>query len=116
MSDVGRKTARTPAVIMMENFPMTEEIGIELSILDAILEVFRSEGAAEVTTLDILRRYQGGYFNNSNIAVNQSFNAKFGRALKRQEERLRIREVASRQPTTDDLKRKTTSSVWAIQP
>jgi hypothetical protein len=97
-----------------EGTNMTEEIIIEVSILERILNEMRTEGLRVTTTINILRKYQGGYLKNSGISASQSFNAKFGKALKRQEVRLGIREVEQNLAVVDDFNGRTTCSAWAI--
>ena len=93
---------------------MTKQINIEPNALQLILDEMRSEGLRRASTIDILRRYQGGYFKNSGISASQSFNAKFGKALQRQAKNIGIREDEAGQSNIDDRGERTTCFIWVL--
>jgi len=61
--------------------------------------------------MGLIRKYQGGYFKNTGTSPSQSFNANFGKLLKRNQTELGITELSSAEPTGGA----TNSSIWLIE-
>jgi hypothetical protein len=85
---------------------------IEVS-LDRVRAIIQTISANDFSTGDIIREYGGGFFSNQNTPAYYSFNAQFGKLLKRNMSQLGIREVASNVQTKDDRGNATSTSVWA---
>ena len=94
---------------------MQDSIPVYLERVIKILNEFRRSGRRTVPTSDILRKYSGGFYANRNIASAYSFNALFGKVLKRHGKDLSIKEVQSNVRITDDLKRQTKASIWLLK-
>jgi hypothetical protein len=88
-----------------------EEIKISLDRIENIISGF---GEGEFSTVAVVREYCGGFFSNKETPAYYSFNAQFGKLLKRNEERLGIVQVESGASETDDRVPpvKTTTSIW----
>lgn len=89
---------------------MDEAIPVSLDRIKAIIDGITSE---TFSTADVLRGYSGGFCSNHGTPAQFSFNAQFGRLLKRNENKLGIRELESDTPTDDDHGHPTRTSVWA---
>lgn len=85
---------------------------IEVS-LNRVREIIQTIGADEFSTADIIREYGGGFFSNQNTPAYYSFNAQFGKLLKRNMSQMGIREVASNVQAKDDRCNATSTSIWA---
>ncbi len=88
---------------------MYEAIEVSLDRIGAIISRFR-EG--EFSTIDVLREYGGGFYSNAETPAYYSFNAQFGKLLKRNAETLGIEEVRQNADGKDDNGRNTTTSIW----
>ena len=89
---------------------MDETIEVSLDRVRAIIQTISSD---EFSTGDVIREYGGGFFSNKNTPAHYSFNAQFGKLLKRNMGPLGIREIAANVPIKDDRGHETRSSVWA---
>ena len=90
---------------------MDEHIEVSLNRIESCIEAI---GQGEFTTADVIRRYSGRFCANIGTPPAYSFNAQFGKLLKRNETRLRIVEVASNESTEDDHGHPTTTSRWRV--
>ena len=88
---------------------MDESIEVSLDRIRAIIAGFESD---EFSTSDVLREYGGGFFTNTGTPAHYSFNAQFGKLLKRNETALEIEEVRANVSAQDDNGRSTSTSVW----
>ncbi|WP_415243813.1 hypothetical protein [Zhongshania sp.] len=90
---------------------MDEVIEVSLERVEKIIDGF---GADDFSTVAVLREYCGGFFSNKETPAYYSFNAQFGKLLRRNEERLGIVQVESAASETDDRVPpvKTTTSIW----
>ena len=87
----------------------TDSITVDLdavrTIIDELGDVF--------TTIDVLKKYQGGFYSNKNINVNISFNAQFGKILSRNAEYLGIEKTENGEKSqNDDLGNPTKTQEW----
>ena len=69
-------------------------------LLDDIINIINAlrPKKQRVLTVDIIRQYQGNYYN-ANTSPKKSWNAKFGKFLKENQDRLGIREVRNARDT-----------------
>ncbi|BDA61035.1 hypothetical protein [Shewanella xiamenensis] len=84
---------------------------IEVSI-PRIQEIINDFGSAEFSTADVLRGYSGGFYSNVGTPAYYSFNAQFGKLLKRNSEALGITEIQSNVTIPDDNDHTTSTSFW----
>ena len=90
---------------------MDEKIDISLKrVRNCIQELNRKE----FTTADIIRKYLGRFCSNMGTPATYSFNAQFGKLVKRNESELGITEIARNEAIKDDHGRNTTTSRWKI--
>ncbi len=92
---------------------MDDFIRVDLDTVKYIIVRFR-ERQNLILTSDVIRKYCGGFFSNVGIPAHQSFNAQFGKILKKHSEFLEIKEIAADVPVDDDRGHSTTASKWAI--
>ena len=90
---------------------MDERIEVSLTRIERCIE---ASGRDEFTTADVIRRYFGRFCSNLETPAAYSFNAQFGKLLKRNETRLRIIEVASNESLEDDHGHPTRTSRWRV--
>ena len=90
---------------------MEENIGVNLNRIKAII---KRKGDSIFTTADILREYSGGFYSNIGTPAVYSFNAQFGKLLKRNESVLKITEIRPKMSIIDDNGNKTTTSQWKL--
>ncbi|MHC4371558.1 MAG: hypothetical protein ACYSW8_28415 [Planctomycetota bacterium] len=90
-----------------------DSIRVNLCTVKEIIDRFRQK-TASILTSDIIREYSGGFFSNIGIPAHQSFNAQFGKILKKHSVSLDIEEIAKDVPVYDDRGHSTTASRWAI--
>ncbi len=88
---------------------MDEKIEVSLHRIETIIDSLRSES---FTTVDVLKQYSGGFFSNISTPPAYSFNAQFGKLLKRNASNLKITEVESGVHIKDENGHSTTTSVW----
>ena len=93
---------------------MKDEIVVDLSVVRNIIDELRSRSVAEAHSSEIIRRYMGGFYSNQNVPAHLSWNAQFGRILKRHSDFLGISEVKADDPVLDDIKHRTSSSLWKL--
>lgn len=87
---------------------MTERIDVNLDRIRSIID----ELPDDFSTGDVIRAYSGVFCSNLNTPAHYSFNAQFGKLLKRNESNLRIRQITESHPTTDDHGHLTSASIW----
>ncbi|MCA1778001.1 MAG: hypothetical protein LC637_01070 [Xanthomonadaceae bacterium] len=88
---------------------MDESIPVSL---DRIRETITKIESETFSTADVLRGYSGGFCRNHGTPAHFSFNAQFGKLLKRNDKGLGIREVKSDVPIDDDHGHPTKTSIW----
>lgn len=76
---------------------MTDHIAINQQRLIEILVEMRANGIATALTTEIIDKYMGGFHTNKGVAVNDSWNAQFGKYLKAHCLDLGISEQASKE-------------------
>ena len=91
---------------------MDETIGVDLTRLEQCIDKLDSR---TFTTADVIRAYLGHFCSDVGTPVKYSFNAKFGRLLRRNEQRLGITEIESNVSVTDDHDHATTASRWSYE-
>jgi hypothetical protein len=91
---------------------MEEQISVSLKRIKSIID--KKITIKTFTTADILREYSGGFYCNVGTPPIFSFNAQFGKILKRNENKLNIKEIRPKVIICDDNGRKTKSSVWKL--
>ena len=88
-----------------------DEIPVDLdTVKDIIKELFKAKDI--IRTSDIIRKYCGSFYSNKEIPASRSFNAQFGKLLKRNDAYLGIHEVRAGVSEKDDLDNPTTTSEW----
>jgi hypothetical protein len=90
---------------------MDEQIKVSLYRITTIINEKMNN---TFTTADILREYSGGFYSNIDTPASYSFNAQFGKLLKRNEKKLQIKEVSSKVYVIDDNGHKTKTSKWGL--
>lgn len=78
-----------------------------------IIQGMKSDGKKEILTVDLIRKYQGNYYN-ANTSPRKSWNSRFGEFLKKNQKALGIKEAARDVNTHDDNGNKTSCSKWEI--
>lgn len=84
---------------------------IEVS-LERIRNIIASLPRERFSTGDVIREYCGSFCSNIGTPAHYSFNAQFGKLLKRNEIALGIVEIEKGVSTKDDHEHKTTTSFW----
>jgi hypothetical protein len=92
---------------------MEDFIRVDLDRIKEIIDHFR-ERQNSIFTSDVIRKYCGGFFSNVGIPANKSFNAQFGKIIKKHDEFLGVKELSADVPLKDDKGNPTTASKWAI--
>lgn len=90
---------------------MKEQIEVSLDRIKIIIDEKMSR---TFTTADILREYSGGFYSNISTPAVYSFNAQFGKLLKRNESKLQIKETRPKVPIKDDNGNNTKTSKWEL--
>jgi hypothetical protein len=88
---------------------VTETIDVSLERIRAIIDELPDD---VFSTGDVIRAYSGVFCSNLNTPAHYSFNAQFGKLLKRKKLDLGITQIAESRPTPDDHGNPTSSSVW----
>ena len=88
---------------------MTEKIDVSLDRIRTIIDELPADG---FSTGDVIRAYSGVFCSNLNTPVLYSFNAQFGKLLKRNESNLGISQIAESEPAKDDFDHPTSVSKW----
>ena len=88
---------------------MDEKIEVSLSRIKEIVDSFDGK---TFTTVEVLHQYSGGFHSNIDTPAFYSFNAQFGKLLKRNESSLNIIEEKSGVSIKDDNGHRTTTSNW----
>jgi hypothetical protein len=78
------------------------------------LEQLRTRGIVAACTADVIAAYKDEYVIDYGVAPARSWNAAFGRFLKKHRGQLRIAESQAKQPFTAADGGRTTCSIWAI--
>ena len=92
---------------------MDENINVFLSrVRQCIEECLRDSPSNTFTTTDVIRKYLGHFHSDIGTPPGVSFNAQFGKRLKRNEDELGIAKVTAGERTRDDNRRKTSTSRW----
>ena len=92
---------------------MDENINVNLArVSRCIDECLRESRSNFFTTADVIRRYLGHFHSDIGTPPGISFNAQFGKILKKNRDELGIAEVTPSVPTRDDNGRKTSNSHW----
>ncbi len=92
---------------------MKDFIRVDLNTVKDIIDRFR-EKENSILTSDVIRKYCGRFVSNVGIPAHQSFNAQFGKILKKHSDFLDIEEIATDVQVDDDTGHSTTASKWAI--
>ncbi len=92
---------------------MKEAIDINLNSLVSTLADFRVRGEMEITTIQIIEKYMGGFHQNRGVDPSTSWNAQFGKYLKAHMTDLGIVESDSKLKVRINNS-DTTSSLWII--
>ncbi|MDP8206812.1 MAG: hypothetical protein P9L92_09135 [Candidatus Electryonea clarkiae] len=79
----------------------------------AILNNFRESSKVVTTTIEIIKKYNGGFYSNKNTPVSVSFNALFGKLLRANEEHYGIIFI-DYISAKDDLGNPTKTARWKI--
>ena len=94
---------------------MDETIDVSLTrVRRCIDECLQTSPSRTFTTIEVIRRYLGHFHSDVGTPPAISFNAQFGRLLKRNEARLGIVEDAAAEPALDDSGRDTSTSRWRV--
>ena len=80
--------------------------------LDRIKKIITGFTKNEFSTIDVIREYSGGFYSNKNTAAHYSFNAQFGKLLKRNRKYLEIAQIKKGVNEEDDNGNMTTTSIW----
>ena len=86
---------------------------IEVS-LDRIRGIIASLPNDRFSTCDVIREYCGSFCSNHGTPAFYSFNAQFGKLLKRNESSLGITEIDKERPIKDDYGHQTKTSYWQV--
>ena len=90
---------------------MDEAIEVSLDRIKTIISTLPVEG---FFTADVIEKYCGGFYSNIETPAYYSFNAQFGKLLRRNEEYLGITQVAESGPIKDKHGHPTSSSKWRV--
>jgi len=90
---------------------MNEAIEVSLDRIKAIISALSAD---EFSTADVIRKYSGGFYSNLETPAYYSFNAQFGKLLKRNDKYLGIFQVAESAYIKDDNGHSTSSSTWRV--
>lgn len=88
---------------------MTEKIDVSL---DRIRSIINELPPGDFSTGDVIRAYSGVFCSNLNTPAYYSFNAQFGKLLKRNELDLGIMQISKSDPAKDDFEHPTSESNW----
>jgi hypothetical protein len=87
---------------------VTDQIEVNLDRIRSIIATLRPE----FSTGDVIGGYNGVFCSNLNTPAQYSFNAQFGKILKRNNQELGIEEITESHPGKDDRGQPTTMSLW----
>lgn len=88
---------------------MNEKIEVSIERVQEIIDTFNGQ---EFKTIDVIKEYSGGFYSNKNTPAYYSFNAQFGKLLKRNEANLNIFEVEKNVRVKDEAGHSTSTSTW----
>lgn len=89
---------------------MDEQIEVSLDRIKEIISAF--DISSNFSTTDVIEKYSGIFVSNIKTPAFYSFNAQFGKLLKRNEIALEISEIQKEYPITDGIGHKTKTSLW----
>ena len=89
---------------------VTERIDVSLDRIRSIIDELPPDD--DFSTGDAIRAYSGVFCSNLSTPAHYSFNAQFGKLLKRNESNLGIRQIDESRPATDDHGHPTSVSIW----
>lgn len=84
-----------------------------LNDINNVLSQCRINGESKILTTDIIRKYQGNYYN-AKTSPQKSWNSKFGKFLKNNAILLSISEIRKDVHTKDDNNDSTSCSEWEL--
>ena len=90
---------------------MDEHIEVSLTRIACCINAL---GSPEFTTANVIGKYLGRFCSDVETPAVYSFNAQFGKILKRNETQLGITEIASNESIEDDHGHRTTASRWRV--
>jgi hypothetical protein len=102
-------SGRDPALDTDGGITVTERIDVSLDRIRSIIDELPVDN---FSTGDVIRAYSGVFCSNLNTPAHYSFNAQFGKLLKRNESNLRIRQIAESDAAEDDRGHPTSVSIW----
>jgi len=88
---------------------MDEQVKVSIERIKTIINDLED---STFSTIDIVKKYSGGFYSNTKTAPYYSFNAQFGKLLKRNEKELGITEIEKGKSSKDDNGHETTTSIW----
>lgn len=80
--------------------------------LNRVKNIIDQLDCTEFSTADVISKYSGGFYSNKGTPVTYSFNALFGKLLKRNQSVLEIEKVESDVEIKDDNGHSTTTHTW----
>lgn len=92
---------------------MDETIEVSLDRIRSVIALLPND---RFSTCDVIRGYCGSFCSNHETPAFYSFNAQFGKLLKRNEVSLGIVEIEKETPIKDDYGHQTKTSFWRIKP
>lgn len=89
---------------------MVEQIEVSLDRIREIISAFDIN--SNFSTADVIEKYSGIFVSNIKTPAYYSFNAQFGKLLKRNEITLEIHEIEKEHSIKDGIGHKTKTSQW----
>ncbi|MGX9463590.1 hypothetical protein ACWXWU_20575 [Shewanella sp. A14] len=80
--------------------------------LNRVKDIIDEIDSTEFSTVDVISKYSGGFYSNKGTPVNYSFNALFGKLLKRNQAILKIEKIKSGVVIKDDNGHETNTHTW----
>lgn len=103
----------SPGAHWLECRIMDERIEVSLDrVRHCIQQAAANSPSARFSTADVIRAYLGHFHSDLDTPPVYSFNAQFGKLLKRNAEGLGIVEDAANQAILDDAEHMTSTSLW----
>lgn len=81
--------------------------------ISKIIRNLKTDGEQDILTVDLIREYQGNYYNSPNNS-SKGWNVAFGKFLKANQMYLGIDEIEANVKTKDDFGNPTSCSMWRI--
>ena len=88
---------------------MDEQIEVSMNRIGEIISNLKND---IFFTSDVLSAYSGGFYSNIGTPAAYSFNAQFGKLLKRNRKFLKISEIEANVKIKDDNGHQTSTSQW----